>query len=191
VIIPLAHLRGIERGEVTLAFRRWASPRVRVGTRLRTAVGLVEITSLRPADPDALTAADARKAGTSLDDLRKHAARHPDRTLYRIGVRHAGPDPRVALRASTDLGGIADRLARLDRASKHGPWTHATLAAIASRPATRAEDVAAGLGREKLPFKRDVRKLKELGLTESLEIGYRLSPRGEALLRETFADSSG
>ena len=33
-----------------------------------------------------------------------------------------------------------------------------------------------------LPFKRDVRKLKELGLTESLETGYRLSPRGRALL---------
>ena len=31
-----------------------------------------------------------------------------------------------------------------------------------------------------LPFKRNVRKLKELGLTESLEVGYRLSPRGEA-----------
>jgi ribosomal protein S19E (S16A) len=27
-----------------------------------------------------------------------------------------------------------------------------------------------------------VRKLKELGLTESLEVGYRLSPRGRALL---------
>jgi hypothetical protein len=28
-----------------------------------------------------------------------------------------------------------------------------------------------------------VRKLKELGLTESLTVGYRLSPRGAALLR--------
>jgi hypothetical protein len=28
-----------------------------------------------------------------------------------------------------------------------------------------------------------VRKLKELGLTESLPVGYRLSPRGEAYLR--------
>ena len=33
-----------------------------------------------------------------------------------------------------------------------------------------------------LSFKRDVRRLKELGLTESLEVGYRLSPRGRALL---------
>ena len=49
-------------------------------------------------------------------------------------------------------------------------------------PERRAPDLAAELGRETLSFKRDVRKLKELGLTESLEIGYRLSPRGEALL---------
>jgi hypothetical protein len=35
---------------------------------------------------------------------------------------------------------------------------------------------------ERLPFKANVRKLKALGLTESLDIGYRLSPRGEALL---------
>jgi hypothetical protein len=39
------------------------------------------------------------------------------------------------------------------------------------------------MGRETLPFKRDVRKLKELGLTESLEVGYRLSPRGRAYRR--------
>lgn len=35
---------------------------------------------------------------------------------------------------------------------------------------------------EKLAFKADVRKLKELGLTESLDVGYRLSARGEAAL---------
>jgi hypothetical protein len=51
----------------------------------------------------------------------------------------------------------------------------------------RAEDLAASIGREKLPFKRDVRKLKELGLTESLLVGYRLSPRGRALLDQLDA----
>lgn len=33
-----------------------------------------------------------------------------------------------------------------------------------------------------MKFKQDVRKLKELGLTESLEIGYRLSPRGKSVI---------
>jgi hypothetical protein len=54
---------------------------------------------------------------------------------------------------------------------------------VASRPGVRAADLAASLGRETLPFKVDVRKLKELGLTESLEVGYRLSPRGRAVMR--------
>ena len=62
------------------------------------------------------------------------------------------------------------------------PWTREALALIEANPARRAPDLAAELGRETAPFKRDVRKLKELGLTESLEIGYRLSPRGAALL---------
>ena len=44
----------------------------------------------------------------------------------------------------------------------------------------RAADLARELGTETLVFKRDVRKLKELGLTESLAIGYLLSPRGES-----------
>jgi hypothetical protein len=42
--------------------------------------------------------------------------------------------------------------------------------------------LAERFGRERLPFKADVRKLKALGLTESLEVGYRLSPRGRAYL---------
>jgi hypothetical protein len=46
----------------------------------------------------------------------------------------------------------------------------------------RAGDLAPTQGQEKLTFKRDVRKLKELGLTESLEVGYRLSARGRTVL---------
>jgi hypothetical protein len=63
-----------------------------------------------------------------------------------------------------------------------GDWTYAVLAAIAANPGLRAPDLAESFGRETAPFKRDVRKLKELGLTESLEIGYRISPRGQAVL---------
>ncbi|MBT8336701.1 MAG: hypothetical protein KJO11_08860 [Gemmatimonadetes bacterium] len=35
-----------------------------------------------------------------------------------------------------------------------------------------------------------VRKLKALGLTESLEVGYRLSPRGAAVLRRLAGEPS-
>ena len=75
---------------------------------------------------------------------------------------------------------IDRRLQRLDSISKHGPWTQETLDLIAANPGVRAEDLAASVGREKMPFKLDVRKLKEMGLTESLLTGYRLSPRGES-----------
>ena len=74
------------------------------------------------------------------------------------------------------------RLTHFDRASKDGPWTAAVLEAIRDRPGVRAPDLAASLGSATQPFKRDVRKLKELGLTESLEVGYRLSARGSAFL---------
>jgi hypothetical protein len=42
--------------------------------------------------------------------------------------------------------------------------------------------LARGLGRETRAFKADVRRLKELGLTVSLEVGYELSPRGRRLV---------
>jgi hypothetical protein len=99
----------------------------------------------------------------------------------------AGPDPRAELRgrdALTDdeLAELERRLARLDAASRHGAWTLAVLRLIRDRPEVRAGDLAPTRGQEKLAFKRDVRKLKELGLTESLEIGYRLSARGRTVL---------
>jgi DNA-binding HxlR family transcriptional regulator len=81
------------------------------------------------------------------------------------------------------LDGIAARLARLDAASRRGPWTAAVLGLIGRRPAVRAAELAADLGIATEVLKRDVRKLKELGLTESLNPGYRLSPRGEAVLK--------
>ncbi len=56
------------------------------------------------------------------------------------------------------------------------------LRCLASNPAVRAGDLASELGYEKKWFKNNVRKLKALGLTESLEVGYRLSPRGRAFL---------
>ena len=70
---------------------------------------------------------------------------------------------------------------RLDRAAPT-PWTDATLRVIAAHPGVVSTVLAAELGMERAPFKLNVRKLKALGLTESLEVGYRLSPRGAAYL---------
>ena len=177
-------MRRIGEGEVTLAFRRWRRPTVKAGGTLRTRVGVLAIESVEVVDEDEVTDADARRAGA---ESREAVLREgpQERPLYRIEFRLAGPDPRIALRERSDVSPgeraeIDARLARLDAASRHGPWTRKVLALIAEQPGTRAPDLAASLGRETAPFKADVRKLKELGLTESLQIGYRLSPRGRA-----------
>ncbi|MGH2401985.1 MAG: hypothetical protein ACRDE6_04680 [Candidatus Limnocylindria bacterium] len=181
-----AILEGIRDGRVTLAIRRWPRPRVRPGGRQRTAIGVVAFDAVKAVDRDDLDEGDARDAGlASLDELLAFVDGR-EGTIYRIRLRLAGKDPRVALRATLPdddaLRDLERRLGRLDRASRHGPWTDAVLRAIAEMPAVRAADLAARFGRETQPFKVDVRKLKELGLTESLEVGYRLSARGAAFL---------
>jgi len=202
MMIRPATLTAIARGDVDLAFRRWDRPRVLVGTRLRTAIGVVEVVSVDRVAPSSVTAAQARRAGEkSLADLQRLLEAKADRPLYRIGLRFGGEDPRAALRrelpSPVEIADIKRRLERLDRASSIGPWTAATLAAIDASPGVRAPDLAAGFGRDTPSFKRDVRKLKELGLTDSLDIGYRLSPRGAAVVdadgpaRERAAPPSG
>jgi hypothetical protein len=185
--LPPRTLAAIVDGRVDLAFRRWERPRVRAGGTQRTAVGVIGFDAVEPVDRDQVTEKAARRAGfETRDQLLSFLDRRREGTIYQVRLRLAGPDPRVALRAQPpDKAQTADilrRLARLDRASSHGPWTRSVLELINARPETRAGDLAAELGRERLPFKVDVRKLKELGLTESLPIGYRLSPRGRAIL---------
>jgi hypothetical protein len=220
VLIPRPVLDGIVEGRVTLAFRRWDRPRAKPGALHRTPVGLVAIDAVDVVRLDSITAAEARAAGASsraellrfLRSSRERASqgrragprttargsdersREEDKgtagRVYRVQLRYAGADPRIALRAvaalsDADLATIKARLARLDRAGRHGPWTRDVLELIAANPARRAPVLAAIRGLPTQPFKTDVRKLKELGLTESLEVGYRISPRGRAYLDRT------
>jgi len=189
VLIRQADLLGIASGAITLAFRRWYAPTVKAGGTLKTAVGVLAIDAVDAVDEDDITDATAAAAGyPSRSALLADLAKRPAATTYCIRLRLAGPDPRVALRARADLStadreDIARTLARLDARSKEGPWTEAVLQTISAHPGRRAADLARRLRMDKAKLKLNVRKLKELGLTESLEVGYRLSPRGEALLR--------
>ena len=189
MLIRPAELARLRDGEIDLAFRRWDRPRLLVGTRMRTPVGLLEVVSVRAVAARSITAEEARRAGaSSRRELLDLLGGRTERPIYRVELRYAGADPRAALReqdalSETDRETLRARLARLDEASRHGPWTRQALAIIARKPTVRAPDLAAELGLETVVFKRDVRKLKELGLTESLEVGYRLSPRGDAFLR--------
>ncbi len=184
VLFTAAELRAIREGRIDVAFRRWRRPSVKVGTRLRTAAGLLEILDVdRIAESDVGEPEAARSGAVSRADLLARLAARPG-DLYRVTFRHAGDDPRLALRDSVpdDLTPLLARLERLDRAAAAGPWTGAVLALIGKHEGRRAADLATRLGRDTVAFKRDVRKLKDLGLTESLDVGYRLSARGRAVL---------
>ena len=192
MLFPKRFWPGIADGSITLTYRRWHRAQVVAGRPYRTPAGIVEVTSVAAADTAAITDDEAHRAGHP--DARALVADLPLRagaTLYRVEFHRApGGDPRAELAADADLGeadviAISARLDRFDRASRHGPWTRTTLQLVRDRPAIRAADLAASLDREMQPFKIDVRKLKNLGLTESLEVGYRLSPRGRAYLAAT------
>jgi hypothetical protein len=181
---------GIADGSITMTFRRWARPQVVAGRRYRTGDGMIEIDAVDIVDIRQVTRDEAGRAGySSVAELRRDLPGASDRPAYRLAFHRVdGPDPRAELADDDRLGpeevaAIGRRLERLDRSSSHGPWTASVLQLIASRRGVRAPDLAALTRRETLSFKRDVRKLKNLGLTLSLPVGYRLSRRGEAYLR--------
>jgi hypothetical protein len=184
-------LEGIRDGTITLAFRRWRRPSVRAGGTLLTAVGQLEIVSVDEVAMTRISDSDARRAGyDSRDDLVTELNARDEGKVYRVTLGALRPDPRVAVRQAATLGDverrqIAQRLQRLDSSAADGAWTRRTLEIIRDHPGRRAGDLSTLVGMEKLPFKLNVRKLKALGLTESLEIGYRLSPRGVAFLQST------
>lgn len=185
---------GISDGSITMAFRCWKAPTVVAGRPYRTGGGRVEVLTVDIIDPARITNAQAKKAGlASAEEVRASlqslAKGRDDLETYRVTFRLLDePDPRQELANDDclDAAAIAEldkRLGRLDAGSKSGPWTQQTLELIFERPHTRAPDLAASVGRETQPFKLDVRKLKNLGLTLSFNPGYELSPRGQAYLQ--------
>ena len=191
MLLPPKVAHGVADGSVTLAFRRWRKQDVAVGSQFVTVSGVVRVDAVAVVDAAAITDGEAVAAGwPDAGRLRKQLDKVTEGETYRVELSWAGPDPRIALRESADLSdadvaAIDTRLERLDRASSHGPWTMATLDLIRRRPHTRAPDLAVELGRERDPFKIDVRKLKAMGLTRSFDVGYEVSPRGAAYLERT------
>ena len=190
---------GLRDGSITMALRRWRRPQVVAGHQYRTGLGMVLAESIDEVGIEDITSADARDAGfPSVPALVADLRGDPDLPLYRIRFRALDtPDPRSELAATADLSdedarALATRLDRMDARSKRGPWTRAVLTTIAERPAISSAILAPELDWHRPDFKLHVRRLKELGLTISLDVGYRISPRGAAFLaREASTGETG
>jgi hypothetical protein len=173
---------GIADGSITTTFRSWKRPQAASGKRYRIAGMLIEATDVRQVARADITDDDARRAGAAnvAALLSRLGSADP---VWRVDFVFVGDDDRIARRndlSSDELDEVVARLARLDR---NGAWTRRTLQLIERYPGIVSTTLAGHADQERPVFKLNVRKLKELGLTESLDVGYRLSPRGEAVLR--------
>ena len=181
---------GLADGSITLTFRTWTKPQAKQGGRYRVGGMLLEATDVRQVTALSITDADARRAGASdATAIRKRMKTDDDDQLvWRIELQFLGQDDRIERRnaddlSTDDLADLRARLDRLDRRSPTGPWTRSTLRLIEKYPGVVSTTLARHAKQERPAFKVNVRKLKELGLTESLDTGYRLSPRGRAVLQ--------
>jgi hypothetical protein len=179
---------GIRSGEITCTVRIWQRPHVKVGGRYALGAGAVVVDRIYETRLDDITPTLARRCGfTSVVDALKVAKHGAGERVFVIDFHYDGkasarPNPGVV--SAEELTELGRRLDAMDRRARDGAWSRATLRAIAARPGVLAAHLARSLGRPRDEFKRDVRKLKNLGLTFSLEIGYRLTPKGEALLAQ-------
>lgn len=186
---------GIVDGAVRLTFRLWDKPHVKVGGRYRVhPIGVVEVDAVSQVRLADITEADARAGGfvdrAELLAYLKPVAKKPLRAttrVFRVAFHHGGDGDRVTIALDENLSAedVAAIDARLTKWDARHPWTKQTFALIQKHPRVAASRLAAKVGRETQPFKIDVRKLKKLGLTQSFEVGYELSPRGKRYLALT------
>lgn len=186
---------GIADGSITKTFRVWSRPQVTAGERYQVGkVGSLLVDTIDQVALSSISESDVAAAGfESREKMTKYlrrASRQPfddATTVYAVTFHFDGPDDRPGPdtgappteEAAAELSG---KLLKMDERHALGPWTLAVLGIIEKRPGVVSTELASQLGRERQQFKNDVRKLKALGLTISLETGYKLSPKGEAYL---------
>jgi len=182
---------GLVDGSIRLTFRRWDKPHVKVGGRYRChPIGVLEVDAISRVRVRDIPETDARLAGfSSRKELVDYIGPGVDE-VWRVELHHGGDGDRVAIALDDKL--TPDDVAAIGKKlDKMGDWARETLRLIDKHPRVAASKLAQKLGRETLPFKVDVRKLKKLGLTQSFEVGYELSPRGRAYLRARTRAGSG
>jgi len=176
-------LEKIVTGKITRVYRLWKKPMVIPGGTQLTQAGLLKIIDIQEVDAKKLTSEELRDSDQSIASLQKLVPKNG--ILFEIRVQFEGADPRISLRnkALENMEDYHDLKIKLDKydKSRYGPWTQ-ILDEIKKHPGNKAQILADNLGFEKLWLKTQIRKLKALGLTISLEVGYILSTRGLSYL---------
>ena len=173
---------GLASGAITVTFRTWRRPQAKVGSihrvgRDRIPLHVDQVARVAVAS---LTDDDAHRAGEEdLAALRRRLGPVDDGTVWRIEFHRVDPPP---AREPLDEDVVLRRLERM------GPWAQQYLRLIRDQPAVVSTALAEQAGEERMKFKSNVRRLKALGLTQSLDVGYRLTPLGEAALRSPTDD---
>ena len=171
--------RGVLSGRITVSFRNWKRQHAAVGGvyRLRPS-GAVKVTGVRPVSLCDIEGDDLRRAGfDSVAEIARFLKLPESAKVTRVEFELTDePAGKPLPELSADE--VVTRLQATDRRSAT-PWTADVLALIRDHPASRAGDLAPGMGWDTPVFKANVRKLKRIGLTKSLETGYRLTDLGE------------
>lgn len=171
-------LDAIISGEISVVFRVWKRPTVKTGGTLKTRKGVLDILRVEQIKREKVTKKDLKNAGLKSFEELCEIDREGD--FYRITVAYKGEDPRIALRENLDSKDIENCCEKL---KKMGDWSLQYLQLIHDQPNIHAQILADSVDLDKLKFKAKVRRLKALGLTESLRPGYKLSPRGQKVLK--------
>lgn len=182
----------VAAGRVTLTVRLWTRPQVKVGGRYNVGPVEIEVDDIELIPFGALTDEDIARTGTSdREAVRKRAAHAgpiaDDTLVYRIELHVVGKrrDPAAQPADAKTVAAVIAKLDGMDARSRTGAWTRPTLRLIGNHPGTVSTELAAAMNRPRPEFKVDVRKLKALGLTESLEVGYRLTRLGRAVVKRS------
>lgn len=180
----------VASGAITVSFRLWQRAQAKAGNRYATGFGTIEMEDVRVVPAGLVSAEDVPRTGcSSIEEVWALAGEHTganvtaETLLYRLEFRFLGDVP-ISAAASTPrlpASGLVERLERMDLRADE-PWAFRTLELIEAAPRVPARLLAPELGREKLDFKANVRKLKALGLTISHDTGYELSALGREVL---------
>ncbi len=84
-------------GTITLTYRLWSRPKVKVGGRYRLEAGTFEVDDIELVPFSSVTAADVRRCG------------EPDRETLRARTAHAGPVDDDTLVYRIEFHAVADR----------------------------------------------------------------------------------